>query len=102
MDLQFTPEERAHLRSYRRAAEQVRNASIIDEGQTVSIGASVDDAGRVRQTHELLENERFRSLAMSIRLVYMQGEPANHGHICNILRTRLPTANQAQVDVLRQ
>jgi len=75
---------------------------VIDQGKTVSIGASVDLDGTVRQTHELLENEPFRSFAMSVRLVYIQGEPANYGHICNILRARLDADLHAHVDLLRQ
>ena len=102
MSLPLLREEMENVRAFRTAAAQVRTASIIDEGKDISIGTEVTPDGTIRQTHELLENEPFRSLAMSIRLVYMQGEGANYGRICNLIRRKAPDTVQNQIDILRQ
>lgn len=102
MSLSLLADELERIKAFRTAAAQVRAASIIDEGKAVSIGAAVSPDGTIQQTHELLENEPFRSLAMSIRLVYMQREAANYGRICNLIRNKGPASVQSQVDVLRQ
>ncbi len=102
MSLPFLLEEMDRVRAFRTAAAQVRAASIIDEGKLVSMGAAAAPDGTIRQTHELLENEPFRSLAMSIRLVYMQSEAANYGRICNLIRSKAPASVKSQIDILRQ
>ena len=100
--LPFTPDELAKLHAFRAAAAQVRAASIIDQGKTIAVSASQDPEGNVVIAHDLLDSEPFRSLAMSIRLVYLQGEPANYGHVCNILRRHLAQPMSAQVAELRK
>lgn len=102
MSLPLSADELERIRAFRSAAAQVRAASIIDQGKAVAIGADVGPDGTIRQTHELLENEPFRSLAMSIRLVYMQSEAANYGRICNLVRMKAPANIQSQIDVLRE
>ena len=85
MVTQLDPEDRRSLVAYRRAALQVRQASIIASGATIGFSGSVSPTGEVTTSFRLLSEEPFRSLAASIRLVYMQKEPANFQWICNIL-----------------
>jgi hypothetical protein len=78
-------EDRAHLAAFRTAARQIRDASVIAEGRQVQLHGRRSDAGEMLITASLLESEPFRSLALSVRLVYQANEPANFGHVCNIL-----------------
>lgn len=51
---------------------------------------------------QLLGNEAFRSLALALRLVYQQGEPAHFYSICNILyRAAESAAVKERVATLR-
>lgn len=77
MTASFRPDDIDRLQAFRRAAAQVRKASIIDKGQTITIGAERDSSGALQPFQTVLESEPFRSLAMSIRLVYLQKEPAS-------------------------
>lgn len=77
--------DRSHLDAFRQAARQVRDASIIDEGQFATVRGRRSQQGEMEIETELLGEEAFRSLAMSIRLVYQSNEPANFGHVCSIL-----------------
>jgi hypothetical protein len=85
IDTARSQDDATSLRAFRAAARQVRNATIIGSGATVEFGASVTPAGEFLTRFKLLADEPFRSLAMSIRLVYMEGEPAHYYHICNTL-----------------
>jgi hypothetical protein len=78
------PDELAALRAFRAAALQVRRSSVIASGATVQIQASARDEG-TGMTFRLLAEEPCRSLAIAIRLVYMQGERSNYFRVCNIL-----------------
>jgi hypothetical protein len=78
-------EDREDLFMFRQAARQVRDASVIAEGKQVHMSGRRSATGEMVITTTLLESEAFRSLAMAIRLVYQANEPANFGHICNIL-----------------
>ena len=79
------PEERRSLGAFRNAALQIRNASVIANGATIGFEARVVPAGEPQVHFQLLSEEPFRSLAMSVRLVYMQEEPAQFNKVCNIL-----------------
>ncbi len=81
----LTESELWQLRSFRRAASQVRNASIIDRGETIHIKAAPGKPGFVDIFVQLLSEEPFRSLALAIRLVHQQREPANFFRVCNLL-----------------
>jgi hypothetical protein len=81
----LTPEDRQRLDAFRRAASQVRNASIIAQRQDITIHSRPGDPGYVDVFVQLLHNEAFRSLALALRLVYQQGEPAHFYSVCNIL-----------------
>jgi len=80
-----SPQDREHLTVFRAAAAQVREASVIDRGKQITVTGKVVAPGDVRITAELLESEPFRSLALSIRLVYQNDELSNFGRVCNIL-----------------
>jgi hypothetical protein len=87
--------------AYRLAARQVREASIIDTGRGVSIGAALDERGTLVPTYDLLDREPFRSLAMSLRLIYANDEAGNFGRVANRLcATKDPTLIAA-VDSVR-
>ena len=77
--------ELGSLRAFRKAALQIRNASVIANGATISFQAIPSPGDGPSARFQLLEEESFRSLAMSVRLVYMQEEPANFNKVCNIL-----------------
>lgn len=72
------------LHAFRAAALQVRNASVIASGATVGMHAETTPEG-AQMRFQLLSEEPFRSLAISLRLVYMQGEPAHYNYVCNLL-----------------
>src|SRR6266581_5176279 len=79
------PDELRSLRAFRNAALQIRNASVIANGATIGFEARAVPAGEPQVHFQLLSEEPFRSLAMSVRLVYMQEEPAHFNKVCNIL-----------------
>ena len=81
-------EESRRLAAFRRAAAQVRDASIISQARTINIHARPGDPGYMDIYVELLDSEPFRSLALAVRLVYQQGEPAHFYSICNLLHLR--------------
>jgi hypothetical protein len=81
----FSVLERSHLQAFLNAARQIGEASVVVENKSLSWQGSVGEDGALEQSYQLFENEPFRSLAMSVRLVYMNEEPANFGHVCNIL-----------------
>lgn len=80
-----TIKEQRQLESFRRAAVQIREASIIAEGQEIKLHVRPGNPGYVDVFVQLLGNEAFRSLALALRLVYQQSEPANFYSVCNIL-----------------
>jgi len=63
----------------------VREASIIAEGRRIYIVGRYNDAGGIEARIALLANEPFRSLALAIRLVYQQKEPAQFFGICSVV-----------------
>ena len=83
--MSVTTEDRQQLEIFRRAASQVRDASIVAEGQEIKLHFRAGDPGYVDIFVQLLHNEAFRSLALALRLVYQQGEPANFYSVCNLL-----------------
>jgi hypothetical protein len=97
----FSPEDRAHLAAFRSAARQIREASVIAQGRTVHLHGRRSDSGHMVITASLLETEPFRSLALSVRLVYQPNEPAHFGHVCNILCRADDPATRARVADLR-
>jgi hypothetical protein len=99
--LTLTTEEREQFDSFRRAASQVREASIIAEGQEIKLHVRPGDPGYMDVFVQLLHNEAFRSLALALRLVYQQGEPAYFYSVCNLLYREAPAAMKDQVAILR-
>ena len=99
--LSLTQAERWQLESFRRAASEVREASIIAEGQRIQVRRVPRDGGEVDVVVDLLQNETFRSLALAIRLVYQQGEPAHFYSICNLLARKGGDLLRAEVGKVR-
>jgi hypothetical protein len=97
----FSDDERIRLDAFRRAAAQVREASIIAEGHTITLAARPGDLGFVDIYIKLLADEPFRSLALSIRLAYAQGEPAHFFSVCNIVSRQGDDVAKARVDAVR-
>ena len=98
----LTEGERYQLSSFRKAAQQVRDASIIAEGHRIEIVSKPGQPGYVDLFIKLLQEEPFRSLALAIRLAYMQGEPANFNAVCNLLASERDETIRARVAALRQ
>lgn len=98
----FDTTERDRLSSFRAASRQVREASIIAEGQDIKIQAVPGAPGFVDLVVQLLESEAFRSMALAVRLVYQQGEPAHFQSICGIIHRRCSEAIQQRVATIRQ
>jgi len=93
--------DRRHLALYRAAARQVRDASPISLAQRVHMEGHRTADGRFDMSHSLLDGEAFRSLAMSVRLVYQSNEPANFGHVCRILSRSAPSGTATAVAAVR-
>jgi hypothetical protein len=93
--------ERWKLESFRRAAKQVREASIIARGQSINLHSAPGEADYVHFFVELLATEPFRSLALAIRLVYQEKEPANFLSICKVVGRHAPMDLSARVEVVR-
>jgi len=83
--LTLTDNDRQRLASFRAAAGQVRDASIIAQGQVITIEGRHDGSGQIQAVVTLLGNEAFRSLALAERLAYQQGEPAHFMTVANIV-----------------
>lgn len=98
----FTDDERKRLAALLTAADQIREASIVAKAPPLSLSGTVGSDGSLEQKVTVFESEAFRSLAMSMRLVYMNDEPANFGSICNILYKRGDAPLQAAVAETRQ
>lgn len=81
----FSDSDRDRLRRFLSVVQQIEEASIVAQGQALSFRASARAAEEPLQEFDLFANEAFRSLAMSVRLAYLNGEPANFGSICNLL-----------------
>lgn len=94
--------ERQQLASFRLAAGQVREASIISQGQSIQIRAAPGEPGQVDIFVRLLEDEPFRSLALAIRLVYMKNEPAFFYYICNLVAREDANAIRGRVAEVRR
>jgi len=92
----LAPEARQQLESFRRAAAQVREASIIAEAQEIKVHFHPGDPGYMDVFVQLLHNEAFRSLALALRLVYQQGEPAHFYSICNLLHRESESAEMKE------
>jgi hypothetical protein len=93
--------ERWKLESFRRAAKQVRDASIIAQGQSIKLHTAPGEAGYVDVFVELLASEQFRSLALAVRLVYQEKEPAHFFSVCKVIERYAPTNLSARVEVIR-
>ena len=98
----LTEDERQRLGSFRSAAREVRDASIIAQGQVLAIEGRYNDNGEIEAVIDLLGNEAFRSLAMAVRLAYQQGEPAHFFTICNILSREGTPEIRARAAALRE
>jgi hypothetical protein len=82
----------------------VREASVVADGKSIHIRGDIQPAGsepRIKVSADLLASEPFRSLAVSVRLVYQGGEPANFGHICNIIERQAADELRARERDLR-
>lgn len=77
--------ERWQLAGFRRAAAQVRDASIIAQNRRIELHTTPGEPGYADIYVQLLGNEPFRSLALAVRLVYQQQEPSNFLSVCNVL-----------------
>jgi hypothetical protein len=93
--------ERSKLESFRRAARQVREASIIAQGQSIKLHSAPQKGGNVDFFVELLASEPFRSLALAIRLVYQEKEPANFLSICKVVGRHATKVLGARVEIIR-
>ena len=82
--------DRARLEAFRRAAAQIRESSVIAEGRSVVMTVRPRASGQGEIAWTLLDREAFRSLVLSLRLVYMVGEPAHFDSVCNILWRHVP------------
>lgn len=98
----LTDVERHQLDSFRKAARQVRNATIIAGGETIGLVVRPGEPGYVDVFIKLLADEPFRSLATAIRLSYMQGEPAHFYSICSLLYREGDASIRNRVLALRQ
>ena len=98
----LTTDDRQRLDAFRRAASQVRSASIIAEAQEIKVQFRPGDPGYMDVFVELLHNEAFRSLALALRLVYQQGEPAHFYSICNILSRGADSEVRQRAAILRE
>jgi hypothetical protein len=93
--------ERWKLESFRRAAKEVRAASIIAQGQSIKLHTAPGEAGYVDVFVELLASEQFRSLALAVRLVYQEKEPAHFSSVCKVVERYAPKSLGARVEVIR-
>lgn len=95
-----TDQEVRRLSAFRRAARQVREASIIANAQSIEVRGVPGEAGSVDVYVQLLGGEAFRSLALSIRLAYQQGEPSQFLSVCGVLSKHWPEVRD-RVGLLR-
>jgi hypothetical protein len=98
----LTDGERHQLDSFRRAARQVRDATIIARGETIDLVVRRGEPGYMDVFIKLLAEEPFRSLSTAIRLAYMKGEPAHFYSICNLLYREGDANIRSTVVALRQ
>lgn len=96
-----TDAEIQRLASFRRVAREVRDASIIAEGQRIQLHFAPAGSDDMAIYVSLLGREPFRSLALAVRLAYQQGEPAHFYSICNVLRRHVSRELAPRVDELR-
>ena len=81
----FSTTDRERLSALLDAMRQIEEASIVAEGKNLSMRGAITPTGDLEQEYTVFDTEPFRSLAMSVRLIYMNDEPANFASICNIL-----------------
>ena len=93
--------EKWKLESFRRAAKQVRDASIIAQGQSIKLHTAPGEAGYVDLFLELLASEQFRSLALAVRLVYQDKEPAHFFSVCKVVERHAATNLSAPIELIR-
>jgi hypothetical protein len=84
--MSLTDPEIQRLRAFRCVAREVREATIIAQGQRIELHVAQDGPDHMAIYVSLLGREPFRSLALAVRLAYQQGEPAHFYSVCNILR----------------
>jgi len=97
----LTEAERTRLTAFRKAAREVREASIIAQGHVVAIEGRPNERGEIEAVITLLGHEPFRSLALAIRLAYQKREPAHFLSACKILSREGSPATQARVATIR-
>src|SRR6266571_6895112 len=96
----FSEPERARLETFLDVVHEIEEASIVADGRSLSFRGSARQGDEPVQEFDLFANEAFRSLAMSVRLAYLNGEPANFGGICNLLyKNGEPELQEAVRDV---
>jgi hypothetical protein len=81
----LSSENEQRLALFRTVAHQVRSSTLVDGDRRISIAGQFRPSGDMTTSVSLLEEEPFRSLALSVRLVYQNGEPANFYSIANLL-----------------
>jgi len=86
----LTDKDRRHLTALPSAARQIREASIVSKGEQITLAAAPGAAGYVDIFVRLLDNERFRSLALAVRLTTLQSELAHFARVCNVLARYAP------------
>lgn len=97
----FPPDEREHLHAFLTATEQILESSVVAGGGSLAMRFDTAQDGTHRHELDVFDDERFRSLAISVRLIYMNDEPSNFAHICNILRQRCEAVYHQHVDAMR-
>ncbi len=89
------------LAAFREAARQIRHASVIAQGGRVGLARRRISETESELVFKLLDEEPFRSLALSLRLVYQQREPAHFYTVYSLVRQRAPTALHERLDAIR-
>jgi hypothetical protein len=81
----FSEADRSRLLAFLDVVQQIKEASIVAQGQSLVLHGSQHPGQDPVQEFILFADEAFRSLAISVRLVYLNRELANFGGICNLL-----------------
>ena len=81
----FSESDRERLHALLDTVNQIEQASIVANGISLRVQVSAPDNAEATESYQLFDSEPFRSLAISVRLVYMNDEPTNFASICNIL-----------------
>jgi hypothetical protein len=96
----LTDKERLIL--FREAARQMREASVIENGQDVRLTVTPGQDGCFDVWAALVAREPFQFLARALRLVWMEGEPAFLPGICGVLHRGFPTLRLSVEEVRKR